>query len=158
MTRLSRPSERNADAVPVLSINRVAAVSTTSSTRPDPVPSVYGPARVPNSTAGSVTDMICVPFRNTMIDGPFVTTVNVSDVVQQELDALATVVSTPPTRLISRHLLADGTATNRQKLPLSATRNASPMFAWVTGSVKLNDPSAAAGVTSRFALPAADAR
>ncbi len=57
--------------------------------------------------------------------------------------------------MISRHLLADGTATNRQKFAVSATRNANPMFAWVTGSVKLNDPSAAAFTTSRFWLPAA---
>ncbi len=32
------------------------------------------------------------------------------------------------------------------------------MFACVTGSVKLNEPSAAAGTTSRFRLPAAPAR
>ncbi len=93
-----------------------------------------------------------------MIDGPFVTTVNVSDAVQQELAAFATVVSTPPTRLINRQVLDDGTATNRQKFAVSATRNANPIFAWLTGRLKLNDPSAAAGVTSRFALPAAAAR
>ncbi len=114
VTRVSRPSERNADTVPDFSVSTAAAVSTTSSSRPEPVPSVYGPARVPNITAGSDTDMTCVPLRSTVIDGPFVTTVNVSEVVQHAPDASATVVSTPPTRLISRHLLDDGTATSRQ--------------------------------------------
>ncbi len=69
--------------------------------RPAPVASAYTPAFVAVWNAPSVAVATTRSLRDTAIDVPAVVTANTSDAAQQALEAVATVVVTPPTRLAS---------------------------------------------------------
>ncbi len=126
--------------------------------RPAPVASAYSPALVAVWNAPSVAVATTRSLRDTAIDVPAVVTANTSDAAQQALDAVATVVVTPPTRLASTSWFADGFAYSTHMLSASWTRKATPTLSCATGRVNRTVPSDPAGSTATLRPEAAETR